>query len=79
MSMRSLLKDFKNQVARTVMPLWEILVKIIQRFPSPTTHLVIVLPEDLLNEAVPGNIRKAEHFVAFLKRFVEYLKVRHLF
>lgn len=34
-----------------------------------------VLPEDLLKEAIPGNIRKAEHFVAFLKRFVEYLKV----
>ena len=31
---------------------------------------------DLLTEAVPGNIRKAEHFVAFLKRFVEYLKTR---
>ncbi|OCB89700.1 DNA repair helicase [Sanghuangporus baumii] len=35
-----------------------------------------VLPDDLLEEAVPGNIRKAEHFVAFLKRFVEYLKTR---
>lgn len=34
-----------------------------------------VLPDDLLNEAIPGNIRKAEHFVAFLKRFVEYIKV----
>jgi DNA excision repair protein ERCC-2 len=34
------------------------------------------LPEDLLSEAVPGNIRRAEHFVAFLKRFIEYLKVR---
>ena len=34
-----------------------------------------VLPDDLLKEAIPGNIRKAEHFVAFLKRFVEYLKV----
>lgn len=33
------------------------------------------MPEDLLKEAVPGNIRKAEHFVAFLKRFVEYMKV----
>jgi DNA excision repair protein ERCC-2 len=32
------------------------------------------LPDDLLKEAVPGNIRRAEHFVAFLKRFVEYLK-----
>jgi hypothetical protein len=37
-----------------------------------------VLPEDLLKEAIPGNIRKAEHFVAFLKRLVEYLKVGHL-
>ncbi|VDB82972.1 unnamed protein product [Peniophora sp. CBMAI 1063] len=35
-----------------------------------------VLPEDLLQEAIPGNIRKAEHFIAFLKRFVEYLKTR---
>lgn len=35
----------------------------------------LVLPEDILKEAIPGNIRKAEHFVAFLKRFVEYLKV----
>lgn len=35
-----------------------------------------ILPDDLLTEAVPGNIRKAEHFVAFLKRFVEYLKTR---
>ena len=35
-----------------------------------------VLPDDLLQESVPGNIRKAEHFVAFLKRFVEYLKMR---
>ncbi|KAJ7886097.1 hypothetical protein B0H14DRAFT_3731803 [Mycena olivaceomarginata] len=35
-----------------------------------------LLPDDLLTEAVPGNIRKAEHFVAFLKRFVEYLKTR---
>ncbi|KEZ43753.1 hypothetical protein SAPIO_CDS3892 [Scedosporium apiospermum] len=34
------------------------------------------LPDDLLQEAVPGNIRRAEHFVAFLKRFIEYLKTR---
>jgi DNA excision repair protein ERCC-2 len=34
------------------------------------------LPDDLLKEAVPGNIRRAEHFVDFLKRFVEYLKTR---
>lgn len=35
-----------------------------------------VLPDDILKEAVPGNIRRAEHFAAFLARFVEYLKVR---
>ena len=35
----------------------------------------VALPDDLLSEAVPGNIRRAEHFIAFLKRFVEYLKV----
>ncbi|WFD30076.1 DNA helicase [Malassezia sp. CBS 17886] len=35
-----------------------------------------VLPSDLLQEAVPGNIRRAEHFIAFLRRFVEYLKTR---
>ncbi|KAF7928015.1 uncharacterized protein EAE97_009813 [Botrytis byssoidea] len=34
------------------------------------------LPDDLLKEAVPGNIRRAEHFVVFLKRFIEYLKTR---
>ncbi|KAJ9102663.1 hypothetical protein QFC19_004772 [Naganishia cerealis] len=35
-----------------------------------------VLSDDMIKEAVPGNIRKAEHFVAFLKRFIEYMKVR---
>jgi len=37
-----------------------------------------VLPDDLLKEAVPGNIRRAEHFVGFLRRFIEYLKVCQL-
>ncbi|RHZ77215.1 hypothetical protein Glove_184g80 [Diversispora epigaea] len=35
-----------------------------------------VLPDDILKEAVPGNIRKAEHFVTFMRRFIEYLKTR---
>ncbi|KAJ7721688.1 hypothetical protein B0H14DRAFT_3624749 [Mycena olivaceomarginata] len=35
-----------------------------------------LLPDDLLTEAVPGNIRKAKHFVAFLECFVEYMKTR---
>jgi DNA excision repair protein ERCC-2 len=34
------------------------------------------LPQDILSESLPGNIRRAEHFVAFLKRFIEYLKTR---
>lgn len=34
------------------------------------------LPDDILKEAVPGNIRRAEHFVAFLKRLLQYLKNR---
>jgi DNA excision repair protein ERCC-2 len=33
-----------------------------------------VLSDDILDEAVPGNIRKAEHFVMFLKKLVQYLK-----
>ena len=35
-----------------------------------------VVPDDILREAVPGNIRRAEHFVAFLQRFVAYLAGR---
>ena len=35
-----------------------------------------VLPNEILDEAVPGNIRQAEHFIAFMRRFVEYLKTR---
>lgn len=35
-----------------------------------------VLPDQILKEVVPGNIRTAEHFVSFLKRFLEYLKTR---
>ncbi|XP_062502096.1 general transcription and DNA repair factor IIH helicase subunit XPD-like isoform X2 [Corticium candelabrum] len=35
-----------------------------------------VLPDEILQEVVPGNIRKAEHFAAFMRRFVEYLKSR---
>ncbi|EPZ33822.1 DNA repair helicase [Rozella allomycis CSF55] len=33
-----------------------------------------VLPDDILKESIPGSIRKAEHFVSLLRRFVEYLK-----
>lgn len=46
---------------------------------NPEEEVVVenpVLSEDLLNEAIPGNIRRAEHFVSFLKRLIEYLKTR---
>jgi len=36
----------------------------------------IHLPEEILNEAVPGNIRKAEHFVQLLEVVVKHLKQR---
>ena len=35
-----------------------------------------ILPDDILKEAVPGNIRRAEHFLSVLRRLVQYLKGR---
>ena len=35
-----------------------------------------MLSPDVLNEAVPGNIRRAEHFIGFMKKVVEHLKAR---
>ncbi|ELU01094.1 hypothetical protein CAPTEDRAFT_167887 [Capitella teleta] len=35
-----------------------------------------VLPDEVLQEAVPGGIRNAEHFLVFMKRFLEYIKTR---
>ncbi|XP_018324460.1 general transcription and DNA repair factor IIH helicase subunit XPD isoform X1 [Agrilus planipennis] len=35
-----------------------------------------ILPDEILSDVVPGNIRNAEHFLSFLRRFVEYLKTR---
>lgn len=46
-------------------------------FTDYRANRVTALPDDLLSEAVPGNIRRAEHFITFLKRFVEYLKVEN--
>jgi DNA excision repair protein ERCC-2 len=33
-----------------------------------------VLPDDVLQEVVPGNIRKGEHFLSLMRRFVQHLK-----
>ena len=35
-----------------------------------------VLPKDLLDSAIPGSIRKADNFVGWLKRLVEYCSSR---
>ncbi|VDK55944.1 unnamed protein product [Anisakis simplex] len=35
-----------------------------------------VLPDAILQEAVPGTIRTAQHFTNFIRRFIEYLKYR---
>ena len=50
---------------------------IIRSGPDAVATANPVLSEDILNEAVPGNIRKAEHFVAFLKKIVIFLKKYH--
>uniref|UniRef100_A0A383WM71 DNA 5'-3' helicase n=1 Tax=Tetradesmus obliquus TaxID=3088 RepID=A0A383WM71_TETOB len=34
------------------------------------------LPEDIVRESMPGNIRRAEHFIGFLRRFVAHLYER---
>eukprot|EP00878_Enallax_costatus_P041534 GHUV01048340.1.p1 GENE.GHUV01048340.1~~GHUV01048340.1.p1 ORF type:complete len:177 (+),score=73.61 GHUV01048340.1:857-1387(+) len=34
------------------------------------------LPEDIVRESMPGNIRRAEHFIGFLRRFVAFLAER---
>ncbi|KMS99583.1 hypothetical protein BVRB_1g022310 isoform C [Beta vulgaris subsp. vulgaris] len=36
----------------------------------------LALPDDILKEAVAGNIRRAEHFLSVLRRLVQYIKGR---
>lgn len=35
-----------------------------------------ILPSEVSQDVIPGSIRKAEHYISFLKRLVEYLKMR---
>lgn len=35
-----------------------------------------ILPDEVLQEAIPGNIRSSEHFLTFIKRFLDYVKSR---
>lgn len=38
--------------------------------------IYLVLPDAILQESVPGTIRTGEHFVVFMRRFMEYIKHR---
>ena len=42
----------------------------------PSDFSCVCIGQCVVSEAVPGNIRNAEHFVFFMKRFLEYLKTR---
>ncbi|KAA3678550.1 DNA excision repair protein ERCC-2 [Paragonimus westermani] len=35
-----------------------------------------ILPDEILRESVPGSLRSADSFLAFLRRFLEYVKLR---
>ena len=37
---------------------------------------MLVGPSSSVHAQVPGNIRRAEHFVQFLRRFLDYLRQR---
>lgn len=37
-----------------------------------------VVPRDIIEESVPGNIRQAEHFINFLRRFIQFLRERKM-
>jgi len=52
---------------------WHARTASLLRFPSflAADPMPLLVPRQ-----VPGNIRRAEHFVAFLRRFVAYMKQR---
>lgn len=66
-------KKLKDEYEKLVQGLR--ITDILEKEEDPLVELPI-LSQDILNEAVPGNIRRAEHFVSFLKRLIEYLKTR---
>ncbi|XP_018647197.1 DNA repair helicase rad3/xp-d, putative, partial [Schistosoma mansoni] len=46
---------------------------------SKETDLVLAnpaLPDDILQESIPGSLRSADSFLSFLRRFLEYVKLR---
>ena len=46
---------------------------IFQYFLINTNGIIFLF---LVTEAVPGNIRNCEHFVSFMRRLVDYIKLR---
>ena len=47
-----------------------------EAYPNDSILANPLMPQDVLEEAIPGNIRKAEHFIAFLRKIIEFLKER---
>ncbi|XP_022824870.1 TFIIH basal transcription factor complex helicase XPD subunit [Spodoptera litura] len=45
----------------------------LQQLEKTVAHWLVSMR---MSKVVPGNIRNAEHFLSFLKRFIEYLKTR---
>jgi DNA excision repair protein ERCC-2 len=43
---------------------------------EPSVAVNPVLPDDVVNEAIPENIRKASEYVHLLEKFTQYLKGR---
>eukprot|EP00928_Gymnodinium_smaydae_P016850 TRINITY_DN1637_c0_g1_i1.p1 TRINITY_DN1637_c0_g1~~TRINITY_DN1637_c0_g1_i1.p1 ORF type:complete len:843 (-),score=173.83 TRINITY_DN1637_c0_g1_i1:47-2575(-) len=62
------LQEEYRRLVRGLQDAGQVDAQLAERLQSP------VLPEDLVNEAIPGNIRRAEHFVSLLRRVVNFLK-----
>mmetsp|Transcript_2735 Transcript_2735/g.5980 ORF Transcript_2735/g.5980 Transcript_2735/m.5980 type:complete len:832 (+) Transcript_2735:68-2563(+) len=62
------LQDEYKRLVQGLQQAGQIDANIAERLQSP------VLPDDLVTEAIPGNIRRAEHFIALLRRVVNMLK-----
>ncbi|PAA47849.1 hypothetical protein BOX15_Mlig009087g1 [Macrostomum lignano] len=79
-SLQNRVREIKQQDAAKLQEEYNRLVNNLREAQSAReTDLILanpVLPDQVLREAVPGNIRTAEHFLAFLRRFLEYLKLR---
>mmetsp|Transcript_122306 Transcript_122306/g.212225 ORF Transcript_122306/g.212225 Transcript_122306/m.212225 type:complete len:842 (+) Transcript_122306:93-2618(+) len=64
----SRLQDEYRRLVQGLQQAGQIDAQIAERLQSP------VLPDDLVSEAIPGNIRRAEHFIALMRRIVNFLR-----